>query len=91
MNRLPLFVIIALVANVALANKSVVPVPVPVAATAAQEAGCPASKRAHVTKVNVNSDGSYAHSSVVKVDKSGVEVVIYGPERPSIGWFLCMQ
>jgi hypothetical protein len=89
MNRLALFAITSLFAHSALANMSTGPAKAPFAATSSQEAACPASQRAHVTQVNVNADGSYAHSAVLKMDQSGKEIVIAGPDRPKVGWFMC--
>lgn len=87
MNRIVLLAIISLVANVALATVAIAPAPI--AATKSQEAACPAAKRSHVIKINVNPDGSFAHAAVVKMDQSGETIVIHAADRPKAGWFMC--
>jgi len=85
MKRLLLLLAMSLVANFASANKPAEPV----APSAANETACPAEQRAHVVKINANSDGSYAYSAVVRLDKSGQQVVVNSSNPPKLGWFIC--
>jgi len=85
MNRIVLLASISLVTNLALANKPIGPAP----ATPMQESACPAAMRAHVTKINFNSDGSFAHTAVVKMDTSSTQVVVTSLDLPKVGWFIC--
>jgi len=85
MNRILLVVILSVAANSALAIKE----SGPVAATPMQESACPANMRAHVTKINVKSDGNYAGTAIVRLDQSGQLIEVRASDPPKVGWFIC--